>query len=224
MRLSKIFNFKYLVLSFILFINFINNVNASTYYSIASGNWTSSSSWSLTSGGSAISSGYPGAGDDVIIEGNYTITISNDGNAANNITLGSTTDGTLFYDNVNGPATLTISNDLTIGGSSGNGTLDNKWSGLEIICKRLLKGNGSATMGNDYRQKFTFTGTFTLPASFTVFEAIKINGGTVTLSNNLQINGQISPNVYIYAGSTLDLKNYNLNIANWGGVFPYMEL
>jgi hypothetical protein len=214
MHFSKIFTCKYLVLFFLSLTMYISFVKASTYYSIASGNWTSSSSWSLTSGGTAISSGYPGVGDDVIIEGNHTITISNDGNAANNITIGSTTNGTLRYDDVNGPATLTISNDLTIGGSSGNGALHYNWSGLEIICKRLLKGNGSATRVNDYRQSFTFTGTFTLPSSFNVFESIKINGGNVTLSNNLQINGNTSP--YIYAGSSLDLKTYSLNIDSWG--------
>ena len=214
MHFPKIFSSKYLVLLFILFLIFTTNVNGSTYYSIASGNWTSSSSWSLTSGGSAISSGYPGVGDDVIIEDNKTITISNgDALFANNITIGSTTNGTLFYDG-SGPATLTISNDLTIGGTTGAGTLNYGFSGLEIICNKLLKGNAAATRVNDYRQKFTFTGTFTLPSSFTVFEAIKINGGTVTLSNNLQINGNTSP--YIYAGSTLDLKSYNLNIASWG--------
>ena len=50
-------------------------VNAATRYSVASGNWTSTSTWSATSGGAGGAS-VPIAGDLVIIEGSFEVTIS----------------------------------------------------------------------------------------------------------------------------------------------------
>ncbi|MEI6185286.1 MAG: hypothetical protein WCP65_07130, partial [Bacteroidota bacterium] len=220
--MKKIVTSKYFVLLYILTIIFKFNVNASTYYSIANGNWTSSSSWSLTSGGSAISTGYPGVGDDVIIEGGFEIIITNrDALFANNITLGSATNGTLKYDG-SGPATLTIASDLTIGGTLGEGALDYAWNGLTITCNKLLKGNGSAKRSNANKQDFIFTGTFTLPASFNSFRNFFINGGNVTLSADISTSGTSSP--YIYAGSILNLSTYNMNSGESGKLYIYGTL
>lgn len=46
-----------------------------TYYSVATGNWTATSTWSLSSGG-APGVGPPGTGDTAIIEGGYTVTVN----------------------------------------------------------------------------------------------------------------------------------------------------
>lgn len=194
-----------------------NLAYATTYYSRASGPWTTSSTWSLTSGGTAISSGYPGAGDDVIIEGGYNVSIASSGVEnllAASVTIGSTTAGTLSYPNWNPGSTLTISGDLTIGGSSGSGTLTYSTWGLTITCSRLLKGSGTATMSNGLSQDFTFTGTFTLNSQFNQFRNFIVeSSGNVTLSGNIETNGSISP--AINAGGTLDLQTYTINIGGY---------
>jgi hypothetical protein len=223
MRIGKFFNSKFIVLSFILFIIFINNVNASTYYSIATGDWTSSSSWSLSSGGTPISSSYPGIGDDVIIEGGYTIFINNNNNlSAANITIGTISSGTLLY-NGNTSATLNVSGNITIGGStpSISGALDVVFGGwfLEITCGKLLKGIGPANRAMAQDQNFTFTNSFTLDASFNQFRNFRVNGGIVKLSDNTITNGSDSP--WIFAGSTLDLGSYTMTDV---GPFKYFKL
>jgi hypothetical protein len=61
--------------------------STTTYYSIASGSWSATSTWSLTSNGAPISTGYPGMGDNVIIEGGKTVTISNSSATVSGITI-----------------------------------------------------------------------------------------------------------------------------------------
>ena len=193
--------------------------DANTYYSRMSGPWTTSSTWSLSSGGAAIPSGYPGAGDDVIIEGGFTVTIAASGvqnlYAANVFIGGSSTAGTLSYPNGNPPSTLTVTGDVTIGGTgaSASGTLSYGSWGLMITCARLLKGTGSASRPNGLQQDFTFTGSFTLPAAFNEFRNFIINGGTVTLSGNIETNGSVSPD--IKAGSVLNLQSYTMTIGGY---------
>jgi autotransporter-associated beta strand protein len=48
---------------------------AAARYSVANGNWNSTSTWSATSGG-APGASYPVAGDNVTIENNYTVTVT----------------------------------------------------------------------------------------------------------------------------------------------------
>jgi hypothetical protein len=195
------------------------DADATAYYSRMSGPWTSSSTWSLTSGGAAISSGYPGAGDDVIIEGGFTVTIAASGvqhvYAANVFIGGNSTSGTLSYPNGNPPSTLTVTGDVTIGGSgaSATGTLSYGSWGLTITCSRLLKGTGNANRTNALQQDFTFTGTFTLPIGFNQFRNFIVDGGTVTLSENIETNGSVSP--AINAGSTLNLQTYTIDIGGY---------
>ncbi len=66
---QKFFKLK---LGLVILITLINILNANaapstTYYSVANGAWASSSTWSLSSGGSPISIGYHQAGHNVII-------------------------------------------------------------------------------------------------------------------------------------------------------------
>ncbi|MDP5097386.1 MAG: hypothetical protein NWP90_06880, partial [Flavobacterium sp.] len=54
-----------------LFLFSFGIINATEYYMITtSGNWDANTTWSLSSNGPAVGVGvYPGAGDDVIIDG-----------------------------------------------------------------------------------------------------------------------------------------------------------
>jgi hypothetical protein len=81
-----------------------------TYYSIANGNWNANTTWSTTSGGSAVPSGvYPLGGDNVVIERGYTVTVAANA-ACSSVTISNTHDGN---------STLTISgtNSLTVSGA-----------------------------------------------------------------------------------------------------------
>ena len=206
-------------LLFFILLFTIASARATTYYSIASGGWTTASTWSLSSGGSAILSGFPVAGDNVIIEGGFTVSIAASGVEnlyAANVTIGTSTNGTLSYPTWNPGSTLTLTGDLTIGGTSGSGNLSYSTWGLTITCARLLKGTGTATRTNPLQQDFIFTGTFTLPADvqFNSFRNFVIDGGgNVSLSGDISTNGSYSP--YIYAGSTLDLKSYIMTIGGY---------
>lgn len=215
MIIQKLFSLHFRMLVGWLLVNIVSNsAQATNYYSISSNNWTSSSTWSLTSGGAAISSGYPGSGDNVIIEGGYTVTISGTSTlSAANVNIGSTTNGTLLSTASSG-ATLTISGDLTVGGSTGTGAINyNNW-GLWITCNKIIKGSGAISRLNALQQDFTFTGTFTLPAEFNEFRNFVVGaGGYVTLSANIETNGSISPAIDL--GGTLDMQSYLIDIGGW---------
>ena len=70
---------------------------AADRYSVATGNWGSTSTWSATSGGSSGASA-PVAGDNVYVERGYTVTIAATGAACASLTIGT----------ANGTGTLTI--------------------------------------------------------------------------------------------------------------------
>lgn len=98
----------------------IASMQATNYYSIASGNWSATSTWSLTSGGSAATS-IPGASDAVYIQSNKTVTLNANtpSLAALTISLGSTLSTTSA--NTLSATTITI-NGTYINGSSGTVT------------------------------------------------------------------------------------------------------
>ena len=103
-------SFKIVIISLLfLFLNAIKT-EAATYYSITSGNWNSNTTWSTTSGGTAVGAGvFPVTGDVVNIERGCTVTIT--ANAACT---------TLSFTNAtNSSSTLTISgtNSLSVSGT-----------------------------------------------------------------------------------------------------------
>jgi Secretion system C-terminal sorting domain len=61
----------------VFFIALASVANAADYFSRASGNWTTNTTWSLTSGGPAVGAGvFPVAGDNVTIEGGFNVTLT----------------------------------------------------------------------------------------------------------------------------------------------------
>jgi len=65
-----------MILFSILSISFLS-FGQTTYYSRASGNWNSNTTWSASSGGGAVGAGiYPTSIDNVIIERGFTVTIN----------------------------------------------------------------------------------------------------------------------------------------------------
>jgi hypothetical protein len=92
-----------------------------TYYSVASGPWNTSSTWSLTSNGAPISSGYPGFTDNVIIEGGKTVEISGSGVIASSITIKSgSVLSALTANNVSATSGIVVNPGGALIGSSAN--------------------------------------------------------------------------------------------------------
>ena len=93
------------VLSFFYFSLF-----AADRYSVATGNWNSTSTWSASSGGASGAS-FPVAGDNVFLENGYTVTVTANA-ACSNITF--TSVGAASTLSVNSSITLTVSSAVTL--------------------------------------------------------------------------------------------------------------
>ena len=175
-----------IVIILLLTVGISSNVNATDYYSRATGNWNNRMTWSLTSGGAAVPNGSfpasgPGAGDNVYIEvGTVTMT-SNP-----TISLLTIEGGTLRLTNTTTNRTLTVSGNVSIisgtislTNSSGDGTLN-------------VAGNFSATGGT-----LTTTGGGG-GAGFVVFN----KSGTQTYTSGTTIT---NTNFTVNSGSILQM-------------------
>lgn len=157
-------------------------VNAADRYSVATGNWSSSATWSATSGGASGASA-PVAGDNVYIEGGFTVTITTDAACANlNVSNGTLTIGNGGGDDLTVSGNIAVSlgstiiagNDgvLLIGGNlTNNGTFDTNNGGSDIN----VTFNGTANQ--------TVSGT----GGTTDFNVITVNNSGAAGSNTVEI-------------------------------------
>jgi hypothetical protein len=149
-----------------------STLNAATYFSRANGNWNVNTTWSLTSGGAAVGAGvFPVAGDVVIIEGGFNVTIPAGFNAfctTLNIANAGAGIGTLTFA---ATSMLTVSGNVTVGQSgsgSREGTIDMSLGGTLTCSGSLTLGNDGATTPNasvitqGAGSTITITGTATI--------------------------------------------------------------
>ena len=190
------------VLSFFVF-----SLIAADRYSIATGRWDQTSTWSTTSGGPGGAS-VPGAGDNVYIEGGYSVRISNAAaTCANlsisagstldargqNLTVGGTTivNGTLSFTQ-NAGGTKTFTGLVTVNGSWTN-TINSP-----VYFRGGISNNGTFTAGtgtytfNTNNQ--TISGTFSISA-ITVTGVVLTNNATLTVTASLGGTGGITQGV-----------------------------
>jgi hypothetical protein len=183
---------------FILFIGIFlllntTSVLGATYYSRATGNWNTNTTWSNTSGGAAVGVGvFPIAGDIVYIERGFTVTL-NANAACANITIGTNTSGansTLAISNY----TLTTTGAIVVGYNA-------SYKGRITFGSGTLKVDGSLTFtASSYTftpstgtVEFTkLTGGQTIPALSNYYKLTLNNtsgtntsGGAITVSNTL---------------------------------------
>lgn len=181
---------------------------AATYYSRATGNWNTNTTWSLTSGGAAVGAGiYPVAGDAVTIERDRnvtvtanaacaTITFSQDNNASNTVTI-------------NSGITLTVSGAITIP-RAGNNEMNTVAVGAGI----LNAGSIAFTIGgNGVRHQITIsTGTVTVTGDVTTDNTgasasiIFTDAGTLNAGVGILTTTTVGGTLTTFAGSTV---NYN---------------
>jgi hypothetical protein len=158
----------------------IGSLNAATYYSIASGNWTSRNTWSLTSGGSRVGNGvYPVANDIVYIEGGTTVTV-NANSACGSISIASGSILSVGGFNFSISGTTSVNGSITFTNTAGTKTMGN------VI---ISGGNWTSNVGETYS-----TTNLTLSGA-------TINGsatGTFTVSSNFAVTSGTTNNLYAF--------------------------
>ena len=206
-------NYKIFLLAVVLSFSLLS-VNAADRHSVATGNWNATSTWSATSGGSSGAS-VPVAGDNVIIEGGFTVTV-NVASACANLTIanGSTLDVGGFNLTVNGTSVIdgTISHTNVAGTKifiglitiNASGIWNNNTVNAPISFRGGITNNGIFDSGTGI---YTFninnqvlTGTFTIP-NVTVTGITLTNNGTLTVGTDLAGTGGLTQAV----NATLDI-------------------
>jgi len=199
-------------------------------YSVASGNWSSTLIWAETSGGTAGAS-VPAAGDNVFIEGGYTVTldVNTENIAALNIVTGCTLNGSSIL-NLSGSVSVTyaatgtdpavISCPLALGAACTFNVVDDDDDAATIRTALSVSGVISGSFGITKAGNGmmllsganTFTGVTSVPSAATGFNRLYIqnaaalgtaDGGTILSAGAvLGLTGDISIN-----GETLSINN-----------------
>ena len=164
---------------------------ATTYYSIANGNWNSNNTWSTTTGGGAVGAGvFPVAGDVVIIERNFTVTI-NGTYFCTTLQVGSPNNkntGALQFSAAG--TSLTVSGTVTVGGYGNT----NRTGTITFISGSTLTA-GAVVLG----------GSGTAPIAAGTIDMT--NGGTL-ITGNLSVN-TVSGNTWIPGTGTVQMNATN---------------
>ncbi|MCX6245729.1 MAG: autotransporter-associated beta strand repeat-containing protein [Bacteroidetes bacterium] len=178
------------VVAFFALIFAATTLNAANRYSVASGNWNSTGTWSATSGGTSGVS-VPGSGDNVFLENGHTVTVT----AAADF-------GTLSFTTTGIPATLTINSGITLTGHGLVTLLCGASPGSTINGDGTLKLGGNVTVTDDN------TGT----TGATISTLVDLGGSTRTFTvathtNNITYDLTISGIISDGGGSAGITKN-----------------
>ena len=183
-------------------------------YSVATGNWNNTATWSATSGGASGAS-VPGAGDNAIIEGGFTVTVNVPSACANlSVAGGSTLNVGGFNFTVNG--TASISGNVNYTNAAGvktfiglvtiapGGIWTNNTINSPVTFSGGITNNGTFNSGTGIHTFNTnnqaITGTFSIP-SVTVTGITLTNNGTLTVGTALAGTGGLTQGI----NSTLNL-------------------
>ena len=205
----------------VLFAIFLfQKASAANKYSVATGNWNSTSTWSLTSGG-ASGAAIPVAGDVVTIEGGYTVTVN-----ASTGTLGSLTISS--GSTLTSTSTFTVAaTTITINGNYNNGSTGTITGtttvGATGIYTHTINGGTIPTATWNATSTCTVTGTTStapggLGQAFGNFTWNAPSTASVTLSNatiagNLTISNGSTGQLRLRASSNTMTVNGNLSIS-----------
>jgi hypothetical protein len=204
----------------LLFATLLSSAAFSQRFSVASGDWNNTSTWSTTSNGVPGAS-VPVAGDAVTIERGFTVTVTADAACASLQLggLGANNAGNLAFSA--GAITLTVSGNIQVGGSGnanrdGSITFQNQTvinaANINLGGTAATPGQGTVTMtfggtlnvsgavtvtgaGNAFASGaglVQLSGTNTLVAPFTAFNNLNINGGNTSLGANTTIGGTLN--------------------------------
>ena len=202
------------------FLTSVPNVHAASRYSVATGNWNATSTWSASSGGASGAS-VPIAGDDVTIEGGHNVTLTAAAACATvTFTTATATSLTLagFQLNVSGAITIPRSgaseNLIAVGTGTLNAGSVAFTSGGGGVRHEITISTGTVTVSGNVTQagssgsaSITFTGAGTLNLGGTFLDS---SNGTLTTFTGSSVN-------YNGAGQTVgDFTYYNLTLTGSG--------
>jgi hypothetical protein len=192
-------------------INLLNNSGSNYSYTtvgvsrfaVAAGNWNATTSWSATSGGSSGAS-VPITGDDVIIEGGNTITVTATA-AAKSVTFNGTTATGLT---VNSGITLTVSGAVVLNHAAGSATSCTISGAGTINCGSITVGSAITPATTNVSSIMTSTiNTLTITGSGDLTLLCRNSGGIFNnprfylSSGTLTIPGAIVPSNPLNSGS-----------------------
>ena len=190
-------------------ISVATTANATTYYSKTSGKWSSTSTWSTSSGGSAATT-LPGPDNTVMIEQTNTVTVDVNNATCYVLDLGSTTRG-------NGRGTITFNSgsqltvntwlNVGVGDTSRTGSIIMTNGGTLICPGFTISHLGTWTSGAGTVQLSYVN--FILPTSgITNFNNLTISSGRTTMGTATTING----NLAIADGAAFNAGAYPLTV------------
>jgi hypothetical protein len=224
------------ILFFILFLASVSGFST-TYYSCASGNWSTAATWSTAACGGASSLTAPGLSDDVIICAGNTVTMDGNAGACLSLTLNGTADWAAALTTNVGAGGITINSGgnitgafngilTTTGGLILNATLTS--TTVTIITQTTA---GQTISGTGSLARLTVNATTTNNGNITITTALA-GASTLTQSGTATLTyggaGAISPTLNaIAAGNTVDYNGaagqtiksttyYNLTNSNAG--------
>ena len=236
LKLKKLF-----VVGLLFFLLFgVGLLKGANRYSVATGNWSSITTWASTSGGTAGAT-IPIAGDIVIIESNYTVTIDNATAVCSSIQLGEKNKGAGTLSFYTG-SILTVSGNVTLGVSTGKptstGSIIMTSGGLfkiggALTAQRLgiwtpgtgtIEYNGVAqtVYANTYNNlTLSGSGVKTLSTGMTTINGNFTLSGTATTTGVIGLT--IGGDVILGSGTTFTSGSFTHNLAgkwtNNGGTF-----
>ncbi|MBK9358597.1 MAG: hypothetical protein IPN08_14650 [Bacteroidales bacterium] len=206
-------NFRFYTFFLLMFLSGTTTL-AANRYSVATGNWSSTSTWSATSGGASGVSA-PVAGDVVYIEGNRTVTINTNAYCAS-ISIASGSALNIGAYTINFTGTTTVSGTLTVTSTTGTktfgqviisgGTWTNNVAETFAITGMTLSGS---TIGG------AATGVFNIAASgLTISESTTntINRSTFTVTGPTTVNGTL---IFGNATGTKTFVGHITNNGTW---------
>jgi fibronectin-binding autotransporter adhesin len=183
-----------------------NPTSTGNLYSIASGNWSTSGTWSQTSGGVTCSC-IPTASNDIIIENNYIVTMNGNSGTAKSLTIQTggraTWTAPLTTAIGTGGINITASGNITgtaagvlttAGGLILNTTLTNTALTIKTLTTAGQLISGTGTLANlDVNVNTTNNGNITLTDVLTITAGTFTNSGTFTLKSDATKYARIAP-------------------------------
>jgi hypothetical protein len=167
--------------------------------------------WSAITDGSG-PGGQPGVNDDIIVGKFATLIVDVDNAVCASIQLGSKKpekgDGTLTFEN---GSIVTVSGFVTLGAGVSFGVI-NMTNGGTLICQ-VFKDKGPNNIFKPGIGTVQLTSTHKLPSLFTNFNNLIINGGTITFSNDMTVNG-----ILTFINGQIILGNNNLSMGLSGSI------
>ncbi|MCX6157647.1 MAG: T9SS type A sorting domain-containing protein [Ignavibacteriae bacterium] len=185
---------------------FLQNGNAVDKYSVATGNWNSTATWSLTSGGSS-GAAVPVTGDVVIIEGSFNVTVNANTASLTSLTIDSLSTLTATVGFTVSATTITVKG-LYLNGSTGTIT-------------------GTMTVGNGGTYQHAINGGTIKTATWIAGSTCNVSGTTSSVPSGLNQSFKnftwSSTNTSAISISPTAI-NGDFNITAGGGTDKYLRI